>query len=96
MNSSELLRKWMHPSVFLLLVLFSAITIWIRLSSVDATYAVNQSALTIKTLEKEKADLLKDLAVLKSPKRLEALARDRLNMRRPEGAEIVRIDSVSE
>ena len=83
--------KWMPLWVLPLLVLFSIGTVWLRLTIVRTTYSIGQTDREIRNqqLEKEQAELR--AAALRSPRRLELLARTRFGLSQPVSDRIIHL-----
>ena len=76
---------WTIPCVILL----SVGTVWLRLKVVQTTYELNQANKILQTLklEKERTDL--KLAQLRSPRRLEKLARQSFHLEPPTADRVI-------
>ncbi len=74
--------------VFFALVVFATGTVWVRLNIIRTTYAINEINQKIEKSRQEGEILKLKLADLKSPKKLEELARRKFGFSQP------RIDQV--
>ncbi len=83
---------WMIP----LIVGLSVGTVWLRLAVVRTTYAIHQSEREIRnlTIEREQAEL--KATALRSPRRLEMLARSRFGLSQPKSDRIVQMADPAE
>lgn len=66
-------------------------TVWLRLSIVRTTYDINQSEKSIRTLRQQREETELRLAGTRSPRRLEALARERFHMAQPRAEQVVHV-----
>ncbi len=82
---SRFFPGWVLPCI----VLMSVATVWLRLKVVQTTYELNQATKVLHTLklEKEKMDL--KIAQLRSPRRLEQLAKEKFHLSQPTSDRIV-------
>lgn len=77
----------------MILILFSALVyVWTRIRVVQQGYEVSRLNKETEELTRQKNRLEAEIATLKSPQRLEAIARDHFGMRLPHGDEIVSIE----
>jgi cell division protein FtsL len=79
---------------FLMLVFLcmALVYVWTRISVVQKGYEVSRLHNDAMVLTEQKSRLEAEVMKLKSPARLEAIARDKLGMRLPNGSEIVFIE----
>jgi len=70
----------------------SLLYVWTRIRVVQKGYEVSRLSKETDELLKQKSILEAEIAGLKSPKRLETIARDQLQMRIPRGDEIVLVE----
>lgn len=82
-------KKWVPLWTIPVLVAFATGTVWLRLSIIKTTYEINQTERAIEQgrLEREKLEL--KVAALRSPRRLEGLARTRFGFMQPRAEQIV-------
>lgn len=85
------LGKWIPFWTIPLLILFSIGTVWLRLTLVKTTYEVNQSNRQIEEARKEREAYQLKAAALRSPRRLEALARTRFKLAQPKVEQMVQL-----
>lgn len=78
---------WVVP----LFLAFSIGTVWLRLSAVRASYSVNRMDRLMAEVQKAKEKAEIKLASLKSPRRLEKIARERLGLRPASAEQVVRL-----
>lgn len=64
---------------------------WCRVQCVNAGYGIDQEIRRRQTLLKERNTLRIELARLKSPERIETIARTRLKLAMPDAQQIVRL-----
>jgi cell division protein FtsL len=83
------MNRWVPMWVWPLLVVFSTGTVWLRLSIVDTTYMINQADGQIRRLKQELESSNLKIAELRSPKRLEVLARQKFGLRPPQADQLI-------
>ena len=66
-------------------------TIWLRLAIVRTTYAINDVDRQIRLLQKEHDEVDVKVAGLRSPRRLELLARTRFRLAQPRSDQIIHL-----
>lgn len=74
------MKRWKITVVVCGVMLLALSSVWLRLQVVRTSYEINQQDKLIKNLLLEKEMLEADLARLKSPERLEKLARTEFKM----------------
>lgn len=84
--------KWIPLWAIPLLVVFSIGTVWLRLSVVRTTYEINQINRQIEEARKGRENLQLKVAALKSPRRLEVLARTRFKLSQPPVEQVVQLE----
>ena len=84
-----MLKKWVPIWAIPVLILFSIGTVWLRLSLIRMTYAINQSEREIAKAREDRELLQVKVTALRSPRRLEALARTRFGLSQPRTDQIV-------
>ena len=85
------MRRYLPIWAIPLFVVFSVGTVWLRLAAVGASYSISRTEKMITELRnvQEKTDIR--LASLKSPRRLEKIARDRMGLRPATAEQVIRI-----
>ncbi len=83
MGSSGKLFRWVPLWVWPTVVVMAIGTVWLRLAIVDTSYTINQAETQIRRLEQEREKLNLKLSELRSPKRLESLARQKFGLHPP-------------
>lgn len=73
----------------LLAVVLSLIYVWARIQVIQLGYEISKLRLHVNELNQEKTQLETDIALLTAPDRLEQVAEQVFQMRRPTGAEII-------
>ncbi len=84
-----MLRKWFPFWIVPFLLVFSVATVGLRLSLVKTTYSINQAEKKIRELRIEKSSQEIRLSSLRSPKRLEALARTQFSLSPPRADQVI-------
>lgn len=77
------MKRFFPVWVFPILIAFAFMTVWIRLTVVKTTYELNQANKTLNNLKLEKEQLELKVAQLRSPRRLESLAKQKFNLNPP-------------
>ena len=90
-----MLKKWIPEWSLLVLVLFSVGTVWLRLAVVRLTYSVNQVDKMIEKATQDRENLQLNLAALRSPRRLEILARTKFGFVQPKIEQVIHLKVVS-
>lgn len=84
-------RRWFPIWIFPVVLIMAVLTVWVRLTIVRTTYALNQTDKTISNLIQEREKLSVKVAELKSPARLSRLAQEKFKLKRPESKQIVHL-----
>lgn len=82
-------RKIFPWWVFILGVAFAVATVWLRLSLVRLTYSLDQLNRTIHEIQVQKELLSAKVSALKSPKRLEKIAKNQMGWNPPNSDQII-------
>lgn len=77
------MKKWIPFWVWPILVCLSVATVWLRLTIVKLSYEIGQTDKLVTNARMERDELNLMVARLKSPKRLEILARNRFGLQPP-------------
>lgn len=83
------LREWIPFWVIPLIVILSIGTVWLRLSIVRTTYSIGQIDRQIRGLQEAREQMDLRMAALRSPRRLEILARTRFGLGQPKAEQII-------
>ncbi|MBU6376358.1 MAG: septum formation initiator family protein [Bdellovibrionales bacterium] len=86
-----LFPSWIWP-VFLILTIGS---VWIRLSVVKTTYEVTQAEKSLRSLQQDREQIELRVAGLRSPRRLEVLARSRFGLTQPQADQVIYPEAIS-
>ena len=78
---------WVIPTVFF----FSIGTVWLRLAVVRTTYSIHQTERSLQKVEQDRGSLQLKWAALRSPRRLEELARTKFGLLQPKLEQIVHL-----
>ncbi|MEK6706865.1 MAG: hypothetical protein AABZ06_13865 [Bdellovibrionota bacterium] len=76
---------WVIP----IAILMAIVTIWLRLSVIRTTYSINQTTITVKQLQQEKEQQELRYTALRSPRRLEILARTKFGLSQPRSDQMI-------
>lgn len=86
---SQWFPAWIWP-VFLVLTIGS---VWVRLSVVKTTYDVTQADKTLRSLQQDREQIELRVAGLRSPRRLEILARSRFGLSQPRSDQVIYMEN---
>ena len=89
------MKRFFPVWVFPILILFAFLTVWIRLTVVKTTYELNQVNKTLHNLKLENEQLELKVAQLRSPRRLEVLAKQKFKLNPPSPDRIIPIKESS-
>jgi cell division protein FtsL len=84
-------RFWIPLWVFPIVLGLAIGTTWLRLGIVRTTYAINQAEREIRNLVIEREQMELKVTALRSPRRLEAIARSRFGLTQPKSDRIVQM-----
>jgi cell division protein FtsL len=76
---------WVVP----VLIAMSIGSVWLRLAIVRTTYSITQTEKSIRQLQLEREQMELRVTALRSPRRLELLARTRFGLSQPKSEQIV-------
>jgi cell division protein FtsL len=88
-SSENLLRRWMPLWVLPVLIVMAIGTVTLRLSIVRKTYAIDQADRQIRALKEAREKMEVRVAGLKSPRRLELIARSRFGLTQPRTDQVI-------
>ena len=91
-----MIKRWFPPWSIFCLILFATGTVWLRLTIVRITYGINQAEQAIAKARQEKDQLQLKVSSLKSPRRLEVLARGRYGLSQPRVDQVIHLKKSSE
>jgi len=84
-----MIQRFFPLWVFSVLILMAVGTVWLRLAVVRTTYEINQLDKMIRNSSQERERLELKTAQLRSPRRLELLARKKFNLFPPKTNQVV-------
>jgi cell division protein FtsL len=87
----KFLFSWIPVWVVPIVVTLAIGTTWLRLGIVRTTYAINQTEREIRNLQIEREQMELKVTALRSPRRLEAIARTRFGLSQPKSDRIVQM-----
>ena len=85
------LRIWIPVWIFPIIATLAIGTTWLRLGIVRTTYEINQAEKEIRNLVIEREQMELKVTALRSPRRLEAIARSRFGLSQPKSDRIVQM-----
>jgi len=88
-------RRWMPLWVLPVLIAMAIGTVWLRLSVVRTTYSINQAEKTIRDLNLSREQMELRVTALRSPRRLELLAKTRYGLTQPKSEQIVHLRGIN-
>lgn len=93
-NGFELKRPALAPLLFFAIILLalSLFFVWSRLHVTNLEYAISSLESELRGLEKEQSRLRLEAASLRSPERIERLARIELNLLIPVAEQVVTVE----
>lgn len=84
-----ILKKWVPLWVIPAVIIFSIGTVWLRLSMIRITYQIHEMNRTLDRTRQDKEILQLKLAALRSPRRLEGLAKSKFGLGQPKMDQVV-------
>jgi cell division protein FtsL len=88
----KFLRVWIPLWVIPIVAGLAIGATWMRLGIVRTTYAINQAEREVRNLQIEREQMQLKVTALRSPRRLEALARARFGLSQPKSDRIVQMN----
>jgi cell division protein FtsL len=82
-------RNWIPIWAIPVLIAMAIGTVWLRLAIVRTTYSINQVERSIHNLKQEKQQIELRLAGLRSPRRLESLAKTKFGLTQPKSDQVI-------
>ena len=64
-------------------------TVWIRLTIVRTTYEISQTDMMIRNLQQNREQAVLQISALRSPRRLEAIAKAKYGLTQPQAEQII-------
>ncbi len=86
-----MLKKWIPIWVVPVFIAFSIGTVWLRLTIIRTSYSIHQTERIMDTARRDREDLQLKVAALRSPRRLEILARTKYGLSQPKMEQIVHL-----
>lgn len=84
-------RRWMPLWAFPVLIVMAIGTVWLRLSNVRTTYTIDQAERTIRNLQQTREQMELKVTGLRSPRRLEILAKTRYGLSQPKAEQVIHL-----
>ena len=84
-----MMTKWIPLWAIPILILFAIGTVWLRLSIVRTTYAINQTNKLIEKARQDREHIQLKLTAMRSPGRLESLARTKFGLVQPRADQVI-------
>lgn len=86
-----MLKQWVPLWTIPVIIVFSIGTVWLRLAIIRTTYAINQTDREIDRSRQDREMMQIKVAALRSPRRLEVLARTKFGLSQPKMEQVVHI-----
>jgi cell division protein FtsL len=83
------MKRWIPLWIIPVITVFSVGTVWLRLKIIRTTYAIHEADRNLAKTRHERELLLLKVAALRSPKRLENLARHQFGLVQPTAQQLV-------
>lgn len=83
--------SWFPLWVFPVLIAIAIGTVWLRLAIVSTTYSIDETERMIRSLKQARERSELKLASLRSPRRLELLAKTRYSLQAPHSDQVVHL-----
>lgn len=87
-----MLRRWVPMWVVPLVIVLAIGTVWLRLSIVGTTYTISQADRKIRELHQHRQQMELKVTALRSPRRLEILAKTRFGLTQPKSEQIIHLN----
>jgi cell division protein FtsL len=87
------MKRWMPLWVAPLILVLSVATVWLRLTIIRTTYSINQTDREIREERQNRDQLALKVTALRSPRRLEALAKQTFNLGPAKSAQVIRMQA---
>ncbi len=85
------MKKYFPLWTIPVLIAFAFATVWLRLNVVQTTYELNEANKTLHNLKLENEKLELKVAQLRSPRRLEAIAKQRFKLSPPSPDKLIQL-----
>ncbi|MBC7397866.1 MAG: cell division protein FtsL [Bdellovibrionales bacterium] len=85
------MKKYFPLWTIPVLIAFAFATVWLRLNVVQTTYELNEANKTLHNLKLENEKLELKVAQLRSPRRLEAIAKQRFKLSPPTPEKLIQL-----
>lgn len=87
--ASRGMRKWVPFWAIPALLVMAIGTVWLRLSIIKTTYAINESDKMIRELQQTLEQTRLKVTALRSPRRLESIARTKFGWTPPNSEQVI-------
>lgn len=88
-------RSWMPIWTIPLLIAFAITSVWIRLSIVGTSYSIDLTDRAIRDLQQQKQEIGLRVAALRSPRRLELLAKTRYGLEPARSEQVIHLEDAA-
>ena len=83
------MKRWFPIWIYPVILVMAIGTVWLRLDIINTTYEISQIDLRIRNQQQAREQAELHLANLRSPRRLEAIARTRLQLTKPRQDQVI-------
>lgn len=83
--------RWVIPT----LAIFAIGTVWLRLAMIRTTYAIHETEAVLNHLKQEHDEMELKVTALRSPRRLEILAKTRFGLAQPKAEQMIHLETPS-
>lgn len=84
-------RKWIPFWVIPAMIILAIGTVWLRLSIVRTTYSINETERQAKQLRQAREEMSLRVAGLRSPRRLEGIAKSKFGLGTPRSDQVIHL-----
>lgn len=83
------MKRWFPIWIVPVLLVFAIGTVWLRLLAIRTTYDLNQVENEIQNVQREREQIALKVAALRSPRRLEQLAKTKFKLSPPKPGQTI-------
>lgn len=87
-----MLKRWFPGWAIAVIILMAIGTVWVRLAIVRTTYSISQTERAIRELQQAREQMDLKVTALRSPRRLEILAKSKFGLDQAKAEQIVRME----
>ena len=87
------MRRWLPLWCIPCLIVLSIGTVWLRLSIVRTTYAIDLADREMRALQQQREQVELKVTALRSPRKLETIARGKFGLSHPHSEQVIHMTS---